>query len=143
MKKKIINYVVVVIGFLLLGIGLFLLKTIENPDGIMQTLPYVCIGVGCGFFGQGMGNALSQKVMQKNPNMQKKMDIEKNDERNIAISNRAKGAAFDTFTFVFGALMLIFTLMNVDTAALLLFVFAYLFIQGCAVYYRCAYEKRM
>lgn len=143
MTQKKSNYVVVIIGLLLLGTGLYFVKTIDNPQGIMQALPYVCIGVGCGLFGQGMGGILSQKAMQNHPEIQKQMDIEKNDERNIAIANRAKGKAFDIMTFVFGALMLAFALMGVDMVATLLLVFAYLFVHGYAIYYRCKYNEEM
>lgn len=143
MTQKKSNYVVVIIGLLLLGTGLYFVKTIDDPQGIMQALPYVCIGVGCGLFGQGMGGILSQKAMQNHPEIQKQMDIEKNDERNIAIANRAKGKAFDIMTFVFGALMLAFALMGVDMVATLLLVFAYLFVHGYAIYYRCKYNEEM
>lgn len=143
MTQKKSNYVVVIIGLLLLGTGLYFVKTIDDPRGIMQALPYVCIGVGCGLFGQGMGGILSQKAMQNHPEIQKQMDIEKNDERNIAIANRAKGKAFDIMTFVFGALMLAFALMGVDMVATLLLVFAYLFVHGYAIYYRCKYNEEM
>lgn len=143
MTQKKSNYVVVIIGLLLLGTGLYFVKTIDDPRGIMQALPYVCIGVGCGLFGQGMGGILSQKAIQNHPEIQKQMDIEKNDERNIAIENRAKGKAFDIMTFVFGALMLAFALMGVDMVATLLLVFAYLFVHGYAIYYKCKYNEEM
>ena len=42
-------------------------------------------------------------------------------------------------TFVFGALMIAFALMGVDMIAVLLLVFAYLFVQGYAIYYRSCY----
>ena len=54
MKSKIANSVAMILGLCLLAIGLFLLKTIADPQGVMLALPYVCIGVGCGLFGQGM-----------------------------------------------------------------------------------------
>lgn len=142
MKKK-AGYVIVMIGILLLGTGLYFVKAISNPQGIMLTLPYVCIGIGSGLFGHGMGSILSRRAMQNNPQMQKQMEIEQNDERNIAIANRTKGKAFDMMTFVFGALMIAFALMGADLAAVLLLVFAYLFVHGYAVYCRCRYEKEM
>lgn len=142
MRKK-TGYVIAMIGILLLGTGLYFVKAISNPQGIMLTLPYVCIGIGSGLFGHGMGSILSRRAMQNNPQMQKQMEIEQNDERNIAIANRAKGKAFDMMTFVFGALMIAFALMGADLAAVLLLVFAYLFVHGYAVYCRCRYEKEM
>ncbi len=141
--KKSAGYVTVVAGIFLLAGGLYLIKTVSDPQGILLTLPYVCIGIGCGLFGHGMGSILSQRIMQRHPQMQKQMEIEQRDERNIAIADRAKGKAFDMMTFVFGALMLAFALMSVDLPAVLLLVFAYLFVHGYAIYYRCRYEKEM
>ena len=142
MKKK-TGYVIATIGILLLGTGLYFVKAIRNPQGIMLTLPYVCIGIGSGLFGHGMGSILSRRAMQNNPQMRKQMEIEQNDERNIAIANRAKGKAFDMMTFIFGALMISFALMGADLAAVLLLVSAYLFVHGYALYCRCRYEKEM
>ena len=63
--------------------------------------------------------------------------------RYVAIANRAKAKAHDMMVFVFGALMLAFTLMGTDMTSVLLLVFAYLFVIGYAVYYRCKYDKEM
>ena len=41
------------------------------------------------------------------------------------------------------AWMLSFALMGIDVAAVLLLVFAYLFVQDCAVFYLCKYDKEM
>lgn len=69
MKKSWKDYCFVIIGILLFGFGLFIIKTISNPQDIMQTLPYICIGVGCGIFGQGMGNIVSEKAMANYPDI--------------------------------------------------------------------------
>ena len=45
--------------------------------------------------------------------------------------------------FVFGALMVAFALMGMDMVAVLLLVFAYLFVVGSAVYYRVKFEKEL
>lgn len=141
--KKAKNYVILAVGVILLITGLYLVKTSSHPGVFMTALPYVCIGVGCGAFGHGMGNIISIKIIQKNPDVQKQMEIEQKDERNAIIANRAKAKASDIMIFVFGALMIAFALMGVDMIPVLLFVFAYLFVQGYAVYYRCKYEKEM
>lgn len=90
-----------------------------------------------------MGNLISDKAIQNYPDIKRQIEIEEKDERNIAISSRAKAKAYDIMTFVFGALMVSFALMGVDMIPILLFVFTYLFIQGYAIYYRCKYEKEM
>lgn len=143
MKKNRFNYVSTIIGLILLGVGLYLVKTIVDPQGIMLAFPYVCVGIGCGIFGNGMGNIISNKVVKGNPEVAKQIEINANDERNIAISNRAKAKAYDIMIFIFGALMVSFTLMGIDTIAILLLVCAYLFVIGYGIYYRCKYDKEM
>lgn len=143
MKSKLAKYTTIILGLLLLTIGLYLIKTVGDPQGIMASLPYVCIGIGSGLFGHGMGNLISERAIRSDPDLQKKLDIEKNDERNIAISNKAKGKAFDMMTYVYGALMVSFALMGVDMSDLLLLVFAYLFVHGFGIYYRIKFDKEM
>lgn len=141
--KKTKNYIMTVLGIVLVLLGLYFIKSVDNPKEFLLALPYVCIGVGCGVFGYGMGNLISDKAIQNYPDIKRQKEIEEKDERNIAISSRAKAKAYDIMTFVFGALMVSFALMGVDMIPILLFVFTYLFIQGYAIYYRCKYEKEM
>ena len=143
MKKRVGNYVAVAIGLVLLIAGLAILKAATDPEGVLRVLPYICIGLGCGIFGHGMGNAISRKVQKNSPDIARQMEIEKNDERNVMIASRAKAKAFDLMTFVFGALMLSFALMEVDLAAVVLLVAAYLFVVGYSIYCRFKFEKEM
>lgn len=143
MKKIVNSYIQTALGLLLLGIGLYLIKIITDPQGIMVALPYVCFGIGCGIFGGGMGNLISRKVLKGHPEIEKQKEIEINDERNVTISNRAKAKAYDLMVFVFGALMLSFALMNVGMVPILLLVSAYLFVIGSGIFYRIKYDKEM
>jgi len=143
MKNRLFDYVFATIGVLLFAAGLYFVKTLTDPQGVMRALPYVCIGVGCGVFGHAMGNLLFRRTMMKNPDKQKQVEIERNDERSTAITNRAKAKAFDMMTYVYGALMLSFALMGTDMASVLLLVFAYLFVEFYGVYYRSKLEKEM
>lgn len=143
MKKTTFDAAAAVLGILLLGTGLFLLKQLDDPQGILRVLPYVCIGLGCGAFSHGVGNLISRKVEKSDPALQKQITIEQNDERNIAITNHAKAKAYDRMLYIFGALMVAFALMGVDTAAVLLLVFAYLIVVGFFIYYHSKYNKEM
>jgi hypothetical protein len=143
MKKNRMDYIITAAGILLLGLGLFLVKAITDPQGIMRALPYICVGIGCGAFGHGMGNIINRKALKNNPEIQKQKEINKNDERNVAIGNRAKAKAYDMMVFVFGALMLSYALMGIDMIAVLLLVFAYLFVIFFGLYYRFKYDKEM
>lgn len=141
MKKA--DWVVTLIGVIMLGVGLYLVKTIANAQGVLLTLPYVLVGIGCGIFGYGMSNIVSQKAISKDEHLQRQLQIEKNDERNIAIANKSKAKAYDLMTFMFGVLMLSFALMNIDMVAILLLVAAYLSVHIYGIYYRMKCEKEM
>ena len=143
MKSGKIKYALIALGILLLAGGLILTLRGANLPRTAQIAAYVCIGVGCGLFGHGMGEVVSARARRADPEGFRQKDIETKDERNIALANRSKAKAFDVMTFVFGALMIAFALMGVDTAALLLLVFAYLFVHGCVIYYRSRLEKEM
>lgn len=143
MKNNKMDYILTSAGLILLAAGLYLVKTLADPQGIMRALPYVCVGIGCGIFGHGMGNTISRRAIKNHPDIQKQMEIDKNDERNIAIANHAKAKAYDMMTFVFGSLMLAFALMGVDMVVVLLLVFAYLFVEFYGIYYRIKFDKEM
>ena len=143
MKKYTLQTVLGILGLAMLVFGLYLVKTTDATEGILMTLPYVLIGIGCGLFGQGMGGVIERSVLKKHPELIKQKEIEVNDERNQQISNRAKAKAYDMMVFVFGALMIALALMNVDLAVVLLVVFSYLFVVGSGVYYRVKFEKEL
>lgn len=143
MKKSNSNYFTVIFGFLLLCLGLYLMRTNIEAQGFMRILPFVFVGVGSGIWGHGMGELISQKALKKNPDLEKKIEIEKNDERNIVIGNLAKAKAYDMMIYLFAVLMIVFTLMGINLTAILLLVFAYLFVIGYGIYYRYKFDKEM
>ncbi len=137
------DYCTVVIGLFLLVAGLALIKIVEEPQGIMCSLPYVCIGIGCGVFGGSMGNIIGKKALKKHPELAQQKEIEVNDERNVMIANMSKAKAYDMMFFVFGALMIAFALMGVSIELILLLIVAYLWVVGYGIYYRVKYEKEI
>lgn len=143
MKKITTSYLLTVLGLILTVLGLVFIKTIINPQGIMLALPYICIGIGCGIFGHGVGNVINNKVIKNNPDIEKKVEIEKKDERNIAIANKAKAKAYNLMIFVFATLIIAFALMGIDMIAVLILIFAYMFIIGYGIFYRLKYDKEM
>ena len=143
MKKYALQTTLGILGLALLALGLYLVKTSNATQGIMLALPYVCVGIGSGLFGQGVAGVIERGVLKNHPDLQKQKQIEVNDERNQQIANRAKAKAYDVLVFIFGALMLSFALMNVDLAVVLMLVFAYLFVVGSGIYYRIKLEKEL
>ena len=49
-------------------------------QGIMKTLPYVLVGIGCGMFGHGIGDLINKKVTAKNTELAKQIEIDQKDE---------------------------------------------------------------
>lgn len=143
MKKTFYSIIITAIGILMLVSGLILVKTISEPTGIMSTLPYILVGLGSGIFGGGIAETIKLRTIKNHPDIKKQMEINENDERNIAIANRAKAKAYDMMVFVFGALMLSYALMDTDMVASLMLVFAYLFVIGYGIFYRVKYDKEM
>ncbi|WP_414150801.1 hypothetical protein ACIZ62_17650 [Acetobacterium carbinolicum] len=143
MKRQFRNVGFVIIGLMLLISGLALVKLLSDPHGLLLALPYVCIGLGCGIFGHGMGELISQRAIKNHPDIEKQIEIDKKDERNIAITRRAKAKAYDIMIPVFGALLLTVALMGVDLIIVLLLVSAYLFVVFYGVYYRVKYDREM
>ena len=94
-------------------------------------------------FGHGLGNVVSNRVAKNNPELKKQIEIDKNDERNVAVSNQAKAKAYDMMLYIFGALMIAFALMGVGVAAVLMLVFAYLLVVGFFIYYLNKYNNEM
>ena len=139
MKSQKVNYAVIALGVLLLAGGLILTAAHRGT----KVLPYLGIGLGCGLFGHGMGAVLAARARRADPERFRQMDVEKKDERNVVLAAAAKAKAFDLMTFVFGALLIAFAFMGVETAPLLLLVFAYLFVHGSGIYYRAKLEKEM
>lgn len=139
--KKSIHILVTLAGAALTGGGLYLAKTVQDPIGIMKTLPYLCIGIGCGAFGHGLGELVRIWAVSKDPAQARQMEIDATDERNVMLANRAKAKGYDMMTYVFAALMLAYALMGASFEIILPFVAAYLFVHGVAAYHRLKGEK--
>ena len=131
------------IGVFLILLGFVLLKTVSVSQGFFAVLPYICLGFGCGTFGHGIGDLVNICTFKKYPKLKKQAEIEEKDERNIAVSNRAKGKAYDLMLYLFAALMIIFVLMDADLSVILLLVASYLIVTGVFIYYLMKYQKEM
>jgi len=142
-NKRSISIILTVAGLALLGGGLYLIKSLVDPQGIMQTLPYILVGLGCGLFGHGVGEMVNYTTLKNHPEIRRQKAIEEQDERNIAIAERTKARSYDIMMSVFPALMFAFVLMNVEMRVILFLVFVYLFVVGFSIFYRIRLEKEM
>jgi len=143
MNRTIMSYLNTLAGLVLLAGGLYFIRTIDDPQGMMRVLPYILVGLGCSIFGHGIGGMVNQYAMTNAPAAAKQLEIDRKDERNVAIANRAKAKAYDMMVFVFGALIIAISLMGIDLMVLLLLIFVYVLIVGSNSYYRFKYYKEM
>ena len=143
MRNKKRYYLFTVMGIVLLLTGFFLLRGFPAAQGVMQVLPFVCIGVGCGAFGWGSGELISKRVLRSEPELELQIEIEQNDERRILISERARARALNVMNYTFATLILCFLLMGVDTAVVLMLIAVYLFVEFYAVYQMIKLEKEL
>lgn len=138
-NKKDIRYLVLfIVGIVLLGIGGLAIRGTSSKLGAG-----VLIVLGAGLFGMSVGELIRLWLIDKAPKYQQKIAIEKNDERNIIINNKAKVKAFDLMLTVHSTLILIVALLKTDLLLTLLLAGAYLLI--LAVYVACLvkYQKEM
>ena len=131
------------LGFVLIGAGIYMIRTVSDPQGIMRALPFLLVGFGCGNFGHGLGDLLAKKAVQSDPAMARQLEIAQTDERNVMIGSMAKAKGYDMMTYVFGALMVAFALMGAPWTVIIPMVIAYLFVHGYAIYFRVKLEKEM
>jgi hypothetical protein len=65
--KKTISYILfTILGLGLLASGLYFIKTLEDPQGILRALPYIFVGLGCVIFGHSIGEIVEQLAMKNN-----------------------------------------------------------------------------
>jgi len=142
-NKKWLSVVLMIVGALLLVGGLYLILIPASAEGFLSALPFILIGVGCGALGQGIGDRLQQRKIARSPALAKQQANERNDERNIAIANRAKAKAFDLMVYVFGALLLSFAQFGVSTAATISLTAAYLLVIGYRIFVSVQFDREM
>lgn len=138
------KYVWFTVGGIALAVaGLVLLRNAGDNEGIMQVLPFFCIGFGCGAFGWGAGELLRVRALKNHPELALELEIEQQDERRIYIANAAKARAFDVMNVLLAALIVCFGLMQVELVVLLLLVAVYLLIEGVAIYQMVKLDKKL
>lgn len=141
--KRAKNIWLSVLGFALIAAGIYLIRTVPDPQGILRALPFLLVGFGCGIFGHGLGELLAKKAAESDPETARRMEIDQTDERNVMIGNMAKAKGYDMMTYVFGALMVSFAVMGASWTVIIPMVIGYLFVHEYAIYFRVKFDKEM
>lgn len=131
------------LGFFIFVLGCVLTRFKPPVEGIGNTLPYILVGIGAGLFGGHLGTAIEIHLLSKNSPAATQREIERNDERNMAIMSQAKAKAYDLMIFTHGALLLAAALMKIHMHLILAFSAAYVFIVCSMVFYVGRLSKEM
>lgn len=134
--------------FVLLGLALVVLGILGQKQGVsgektVEAIYYLLIGLGCGIFGHFTGNIIRYFSIKNNEALMRQIEIEKKDERNIAIAEKSKSKAYDLMIYLFAAMLIMFSLMGADKVQIVIIVAIYLSIQLYGLYWRAIFEKEM
>ena len=142
-KNVIEEWLLTFVGIGLVVVGFLLHKYSLSTDKMMVIIPYIFIGVGSGIFGHFMDNLIKYFSTKNHKELERQIQIDKNDERNILIAEKSKAKAYDLMIYLFASLLLIFSLMGVDKLVIIMIVAIYLSIQIYALYWRSKFENKM
>ena len=142
-KNVIKEWFLTFVGIGLVVVGFLLHKYSLSKDKMIVTIPYIFIGVGCGIFGHFMDNLIKYFSTKNHKELERQIQIDKNDERNILIAEKSKAKAYDLMIYLFASMLIIFSLMGVDKLAIIMIVAIYLSIQIYALYWRSKFENKM
>lgn len=142
-KNVIKEWFLTFVGIGLVVVGFLLHKYSLRTDKMIVTIPYIFIGVGCGIFGHFMDNLIKYFSTKNYIELERQIQIDKNDERNILIAEKSKAKAYDLMIYLFASMLIIFSLMGVDKLAIIMIVAIYLSIQIYALYWRSKFENKM
>jgi len=129
--------IVVTIGIVFLLAGVLIIF-LANSEGIIAG---VCFGLGAGFLSGGIGGAINNLTIQKNPDLAKQIEIDSKDERNITLGNKAKAKAFNCTLLILAALNIFFAVMQVNVFVILALTASYLLIIIIFIYFLQKYHK--
>lgn len=137
------NSFFVFLGLALVVLGIFGQKQGVSGEKTVEAIYYLLIGLGCGIFGHFTGNIIRYFSIKNNEALRRQIEIEKKDERNIAIAEKSKSKAYDLMIYLFAAMLIMFSLMGADKVQIVIIVAIYLFIQLYGLYWRAIFEKEM
>ena len=119
MKKNPFKWYMVgsVCGALMLIAGILL--AIFTDVGAVS---YVLIGMGVGSFTGGFGGLISTRMMKKDAEFARKINIEMTDERNIMVELKAKAGAHDFISWVLWPVVILFAALQFELWSVLLLI---------------------
>ncbi|MGM0437794.1 MAG: DUF6442 family protein [Bacillota bacterium] len=132
-NKEIKFYILLIISIAVLSFG-FISLNIKLFTKQWIAISYILVGIGFGGFGHSLGTIIKKNLLKKNSEVAKKITIEKNDERNISLMNSAKSKAFNAMIYIYGVVIFVLVLLNVELYIILFLISAYILVCGIYIY---------
>lgn len=122
MNSSVSRYAVgLVFGIVLAAAGLLLFGSMP------KTVSGLCLGIGSGLAGMSAANLVMASYYKKHPALQKQARIDAQDERTLAITNKAKARAFDITRYILIGVAFLYILADAPLWMTLLIVGVYVF----------------
>ena len=136
---------------LLLGIALLCASLLCRLDGIknlinlqqLKAISGILLGVGAGLIGMSISNLIMNRMLEKDPKLKRKNEIEFKDERNISIRNHAKAKAADIIQWFIMGIAYLTILIGSPIWVTLLIVVVFMLYHGLTAYYVSKYQNEM
>ena len=136
-------FILLTIGVILVIVSTITLFFLSDERLTYTVVSYVVFGIGFGLVGDALGRLNSMRLEKKDPERMKVIRVEKNDERNIAIDEKAKAKAFSFMTYLYAVVLVALAIMRVELRALLIMVAAYLLVVIFSLFAKLKLYKEM
>lgn len=105
------HHLCIIAGIVFILIGFIFMS---NSYDLYETFPYVFIGLGIGVLAYGTGEFFYNKLKLHKNDYVEIVEIEREDERNLSIIEKANAKAFQLMIYVFAVLIILFAIVNVN-----------------------------
>lgn len=136
-KRLIWKFSLLLLGIVLIGAGVFLLNDAR------EAITGVCFGIGAALVSRSVVDILLLRYYDKHPELKKQQEIEKYDERMIAIRAKAKAKVFDVMVYLLMVLPFLMVLAELALWMIVTVIGFYLFAYFLLAYLTIQYSKKM
>lgn len=145
-KSKSYHLITLLLGIVLLIASLLCrLKGINNLLSLQQlkAISGILLGVGAGLIGMSISNLIMNCMLEKDPLLKRKNEIEYKDERNISIRNHAKAKSADIIQWFIMGIAYLTILIGTPLWVTLIIVVVFTLYHILTAYFTLKYQNEM
>ncbi len=145
-KSKSYHLISLFLGIVLLTASLLCrLKGINNLLSLqhLKAISGILLGVGAGLTGMSISNLIMNRMLEKDPQLKRKNEIEYKDERNSSIRNHAKAKSADIIQWFIMGIAYLTILIGTPLWVTLIVVVVFTLYHGLTAYFTLKYQNEM